>query len=296
MKLSLALGLVGLTSATAAAAEAQASPAERYLADLAATLGLRSDLTPAAPLLADRSQLEALEAHNPLDKRIVGSITCTPYKTGVLKAKSRDGTLANAHFTHRNHGVPNYDGGSSSSSSSSKPSQIGVLATSVGDLHPTLPEASFTFSTCNGTFMGTAPSKGAFNGSPATTFTYGHLSPAGAVGERCVRAYALGVLDKPQHIVQGPCSRSDDSSQLFQWWELVEVPSKTTGKTTLYLQFVGVSTNPSISEGDFPGTYALVKRSSTVGKGHDAVDATWVGVNYLSPGHAVTNPYQLVLA
>ncbi|KAE8231601.1 hypothetical protein CF326_g3383 [Tilletia indica] len=113
------------------------------------------------------------------------------------------------------------------------------------------------------------------------------------VGKSCVSAYEVGTFNKPQYVVKSDCSESDDSSQLFQWCELVEVPGKD-GKTTLYLQFVGVPKG-EVDSGDFNGLYALVKRSGTISKGESSVDATWVGVDYLY-GRAVTNSYQLLLS
>ncbi|KAK0543042.1 hypothetical protein OC846_001482 [Tilletia horrida] len=260
------------------AAASPVSPAERYASDLAAKLGLGTVSLERSPIEAapaqERSDVTGAETHVPMVERIVGTVSVTPYKTGTLKAKAKDGSLVNARFSTSAHGV---DG---------KP----VLLTELNG-KPLRPQ-SFTFSTGNSSFMGTKPSKGAFKGSKDTKFTYGHLSPTSQDGKQCVEPIALGVTNKPQFITKDDCSRSDDSSQLFQYWELVEVPDKT-GKTTLYLQFVGVPQGKGF-ENDFKGDYALVKRTATVGKGDNAAQATYVGVDYLY-GQAVTNAYQLVL-
>ncbi|KAE8268808.1 hypothetical protein A4X09_0g3551 [Tilletia walkeri] len=279
MKFSIVLGLTAaLATASHAQQLASESPAERYVAELAsnpalvATSNLVRSPSASEESVSERTQLDK----NVLVERIVGTVTCTPYKTGTLQAKTKDGQLAYARFSTHAHGV---DG------------KTPILLTQIHG--KALRPQTFTFSTCNGTFMGTEPSKGAFKGSPDTQFTYGHLSPAKSVGKNCVSAYELGTINKPQYVVKRDCSESDDSSQLFQWWELVEVPGKD-GKTTLYLQFVGVPEGEETS-GDFKGSYALVKRSGTIGKGESSADATWVGVDYLY-GQAVTNSYQLVLS
>ncbi|CAD6918736.1 unnamed protein product [Tilletia controversa] len=276
MKFSIVLGLTAALATVSHAQPSALTPAERYVAELASNPGLvassnlvRSD----ADSVSERSELN----ENVLVERIVGTVKCTPYKTGTLQARTKDGSLANARFSTPAHGV---DG------------TVPTLLTSING-KPLSPQ-TFTFSTCNGTFMGTSPSTGAFEGSAKTKFTYGHLSNSHAVDKSCVQAFELGVLNKPQYLVKRPCSASDDSGQLFQWWEMVEVPDKS-GKTTMYLQFLGQPQDGTYPDEDFKGSYSLVKRSATLGKGDSSVDVTYVGVENLY-GQGVTNGYQLVLS
>ncbi|KAL9934472.1 hypothetical protein V8E36_006928 [Tilletia maclaganii] len=251
--------LLIISSASASAISIPASPAEQYIHQLTRDLDLHPD------------------SHLPtIIERIVGTVHCTPYKSGILKAKAHDGSLVNARFSHAH--------------TSAAPNKQ-ILITAAGG--KPLPPQSFTFSKCNSTITGFKPSKGAFEGSKDTAFSYGQLSPASRVGQRCVGAHVLGVANKPQYIVADDCSHSDDSSQLFQQWELVEVPSKQGGVTS-YLQFVGVLSDEADTSNAFEGTYTLVQRTATVGSDDHAVDATFVGLEYLVR-QAVSNPYQLLL-
>ncbi|KAE8257457.1 hypothetical protein A4X03_0g4663, partial [Tilletia caries] len=62
-----------------------------------------------------------------------------------------------------------------------------------------------------------------------------------------------------------------------------------------YLQFLGQPQDGTYPDEDFKGSYSLVKRSATLGKGDSSVDVTYVGVENLY-GQGVTNGYQLVLS
>ncbi|KAE8217845.1 hypothetical protein CF319_g8155 [Tilletia indica] len=208
MKLSIVLGLAAALATVSHAQQlASESPVERYVAVRPPSSSEES--------VSERGQLAP----------IVGTVACTPYKTGTLQAKTKDGELAYARFSSHAHGV---DG------------KTPILLTQIHG--KALRPQTFTFSTCNGTFMSTTPSKGAFEGSPDAQFTYGHLSPAKSVGKNCASAYEHGTINKPQYLVKSDCSESDNGSQLYQWWELVEVPGKD-GKTTLVCSVLSPSSS-----------------------------------------------------
>ncbi|KAE8208305.1 hypothetical protein CF319_g9569, partial [Tilletia indica] len=91
MKFSVVLGLTAALATVSHAQQlASESPAERYVAELAsnpalvATSNLVRSPSSSEESVSERGQLAP----------VVGTVACTPYKTGTLQAKTKDGELA----------------------------------------------------------------------------------------------------------------------------------------------------------------------------------------------------------
>ncbi|PVF96992.1 hypothetical protein CPB86DRAFT_815845 [Serendipita vermifera] len=128
---------------------------------------------------------------------------------------------------------------------------------------------SFIFQTCESTFMNLSPST-----EDGKFISYGHVVDANDIS-RCLTSITNS--DDPQDITAVPCSISDDSGQILQFWKLTV---DTADPTSATLDFVGKR-----AESDATGFYATDFNPGLTGR--------FPQIQYVRDGTDYATPYQL---
>lgn len=173
--------------------------------------------------------LNSWDLAQPIEERDVGTIECDaePIFTGTLKLVSRAGRSKTAAFEGLRH-------------------SNGEQVLDVGKGGQSAYEEKFTFTSCNSPFMKYEP-----DFTKAAEVYFGRLRPLN-FPQRCVSASELAVADA--RLVSSPCSESDDSSQMLQFWTLTKQPDLTGSEFTYSLSFPG---QPRSDSPDFSGVYTF---------------------------------------